>query len=85
MTTALLAPTVGGGIAAASSGLAYAAPVLMALTDTLWAAVALIAAGGVVAIARPRPGIARQAHVTQHITATGCLAGHRATSISAEP
>ncbi|MFD7398961.1 hypothetical protein ACFV60_28475 [Streptomyces virginiae] len=71
-TTALLAPTVGGGIAAASAGLAYAAPGLIALTEALWAAVALIAAGAVVAVARPRRGADRPAtHITQHVTATG--------------
>ncbi|MEU6398607.1 hypothetical protein ABZ867_16755 [Streptomyces cinnamoneus] len=71
-TTALLAPTVGGGIAAASAGLAYAAPGLIALTEALWATVALIAAGALVAIARPRRRAARPTtHITQHITATG--------------
>lgn len=48
-TTALLAPTVGAGIAAAGFGISYAAPGLIAMTDALWAAIALIAAG------RPRP------------------------------
>ncbi|MFB7255738.1 hypothetical protein [Streptomyces nojiriensis] len=71
-TTALLAPTVGGGIAAASAGLAYAAPGLIALTEALWATVALIAAGAVVAMARPRRSAARPTtHITQHVTATG--------------
>ncbi|MFB7261079.1 hypothetical protein ACFCXH_02815 [Streptomyces nojiriensis] len=71
-TTALLAPTVGGGIAAASAGLAYAAPGLIALAEALWAAVALIAAGAVVAVARPRRSTARPTtHITQHVTATG--------------
>nr|WP_234351354.1 hypothetical protein [Streptomyces sp. XY413] len=71
-TTALLAPTVGGGIAAASAGLAYAAPGLIALTEALWATVALIAAGAVVALARPRRSTARPTtHITQHVTATG--------------
>ncbi|MFJ7203260.1 hypothetical protein ACIQWR_06975 [Streptomyces sp. NPDC098789] len=69
-TTALLAPTIGGGIAAAGFGIAYAAPGLIALTEALWAVVALIAAGAVLAFARPRRG--RPAtHITQHITATG--------------
>ncbi|WP_078995323.1 hypothetical protein [Streptomyces sp. XY66] len=70
-TTALLAPTVGGGIGAASIGLAYAAPGLIALTEALWAAVALIAAGGAALFlgrARRTPG---STHITQHITATG--------------
>lgn len=71
-TTALLAPTVGGGIAAGGFGIAYAAPGLIALTEALWATVALIAAGAVIAIARPRRGTARATtHITQHITATG--------------
>ncbi|MET3986489.1 hypothetical protein [Streptomyces sp. PvR034] len=71
-TTALLAPTLGGGIAAAGFGIAYAAPGLIALTDALWAVVALIAAGAVLAFARPRRGRGRPAtHITQHITATG--------------
>ncbi|GGO49386.1 hypothetical protein GCM10012287_26620 [Streptomyces daqingensis] len=71
-TTALLAPTVGTGVAVAGVGLSYAAPGLIAMTDALWAAVALIAAGGAAAAAlikrcrRPAP-----AHITQHITATG--------------
>ncbi|MFI9026936.1 hypothetical protein [Streptomyces sp. NPDC053560] len=71
-TTALLAPTVGGGIAVAGVGVSYAAPGLIAMTDALWAAVALIAAGGGAALAllkrcrRPIP-----APITQNITATG--------------
>ncbi|MCJ1678306.1 hypothetical protein MTF65_13305 [Streptomyces sp. APSN-46.1] len=70
-TTALLAPTVGGGIAAASIGLAYAAPGLIALTEALWAAVALIAAGGAaLLLARTRRAPATT-HITQHITSTG--------------
>lgn len=71
-TTALLAPTVGGGIAAASAGIAYAAPGLIALTEALWATVALIAAGAVITLARPRRGAGRPTtHITQHVTATG--------------
>ncbi|MFB9581722.1 hypothetical protein [Streptomyces goshikiensis] len=71
-TTALLAPTVGGGIAAAGYGIAYAAPGLSALTEALWATVALIAAGALVAIARPRRSTNRPTtHITQNITATG--------------
>ncbi|MER7511555.1 hypothetical protein ABTX82_24840 [Streptomyces lavendulae] len=71
-TTALLAPTVGGGIAAAGYGIAYAAPGLIAMTEALWATVALIAAGALVAIARPRRGSNRPTtHITQNITATG--------------
>lgn len=71
-TTALLAPTIGVGIAAAGVGLSYAAPGLIAMTEALWAAVALIAAGGITAAAltrrirRPAP-----ARITQNITASG--------------
>ncbi|WP_031071605.1 hypothetical protein [Streptomyces sp. NRRL S-118] len=74
-TTALLAPTIGGGVAAAGVGLSYAAPGLIAMSHALWATVALIAAG---AIALPvllgacrRGGKAGPPHVTQNITATG--------------
>ncbi|MEV6957378.1 hypothetical protein [Streptomyces sp. NPDC051183] len=70
-TTALLAPTVGGGIAAAGFGIAYAAPGLIALTEALWATVALIAAGAIALIARPRRSRRAPTHITQHITATG--------------
>ncbi|MFG2850214.1 hypothetical protein ACGFZ9_06015 [Streptomyces mirabilis] len=72
-TTALLAPTVGCGIAAASVGISYAAPGLIAMSHALWSAVALMAAG-VVAVptilraARRPTGPAR---ITQNITATG--------------
>lgn len=71
-TTALLVPTTGFGIGAAGVGLSYAAPGLIAMSHALWAAVALIAAGGGAAVAllkrcrRPAP-----AQITQHITATG--------------
>ncbi|MCJ0868913.1 hypothetical protein [Streptomyces sp. AP-93] len=76
-TTALLAPTVGGGIAAAGFGISYAAPGLIAMAEALWAAIALIAAGtlaplllraGRGAIGR---GAAPMQHVTQNITASG--------------
>ncbi|MFE1728613.1 hypothetical protein ACFW6X_00395 [Streptomyces bacillaris] len=81
-TTALLTPTIGGGIAAAGIGLSYAAPGLIAMSQALWSAVALIAAG---AIALPillrttrgtgtRGGTAASrttTHITQNITATG--------------
>ncbi|MFJ4781681.1 hypothetical protein [Streptomyces sp. NPDC088762] len=75
-TTALLAPTVGGGIAAAGFGISYAAPGLIAMTDTLWAAIALIAAGTLAPlILRTGRGTSRGAapvqHVTQNITASG--------------
>lgn len=74
-TTALLTPTIGGGIAAAGVGLSYAAPGLIAMSHALWATVALIAAG---VVALPLLlGIARRsrttapARITQNITATG--------------
>ncbi|MGW1767980.1 hypothetical protein ACWCQL_28540 [Streptomyces sp. NPDC002073] len=76
-TTALLAPTVGGGIAAAGFGITYAAPGLIAMTDTLWAAAAamttLIAAPFLWRTTRgtSRQGAAPVQHVTQNITASG--------------
>ncbi|MEU7551078.1 hypothetical protein AB0B01_01745 [Streptomyces sp. NPDC044571] len=76
-TTALLAPTVGAGIAAAGFGISYAAPGLIAMTDALWAAIALIAAGTLaplllgVSRSRAGRGAAPVQHVTQHITASG--------------
>ncbi|WP_407552741.1 hypothetical protein QOM21_22790 [Streptomyces sp. Pv4-95] len=74
--TALLAPTVGGGIAIAAVGLSAAAPGLVAVSHVLWSAVAAIAAGGVVAGAvigrvRARITAAQRPHITQHITASG--------------
>ncbi|WSP95596.1 hypothetical protein OG332_17920 [Streptomyces sp. NBC_01233] len=75
-TTALLAPTVGGGVAAAGFGISYAAPGLIAMTEALWAAIALIAAG-VIAPAllrttrRTGRGAAPVQHITQNITAPG--------------
>lgn len=71
-TTALLAPTVGFGIAAASVGISYAAPGLIAMSHALWSAVALIAAGVVaipVILRAARRGAPAQ--ITQNITATG--------------
>ncbi|MFG2293392.1 hypothetical protein [Streptomyces sp. NPDC048603] len=76
-TTALLAPTVGGGVAAAGFGIASAAPGLIAMTEALWAAVALIAAGAAAPLllraGRANPGhrAGPVQHVTQNITATG--------------
>ncbi|MER6047556.1 hypothetical protein ABT168_08835 [Streptomyces sp. NPDC001793] len=79
-STALLAPTVGGGIAIAAVGLSAAAPGLIAVSHVLWSAVATIAAGGAVAaavIGRIRARITaaqremQRPHITQHITATG--------------
>ncbi|MFJ1864089.1 hypothetical protein ACIOD1_05610 [Streptomyces sp. NPDC088097] len=76
-TTALLAPTLGGGIAAAGFGISYAAPGLIAMTEALWAAIALIAAGTLAPLflragrATSGRGGAPVQHVTQNITATG--------------
>ncbi|MGG7574756.1 hypothetical protein [Streptomyces sirii] len=79
-TTALLAPTVGGGIGMAAVGLSTAAPGLIAMSHALWSAVALIATGGTAAAVligrvRARLGAAQRPmerpHITQHITATG--------------
>lgn len=74
-TTALLVPTIGAGLGATCFGIHYAAPGLMAMTDALWATVALIATGGitvaaVVRAARRRPGTT----VHQHISANGWFA-----------
>ncbi|MET9853257.1 hypothetical protein ABZY57_09970 [Streptomyces sp. NPDC006450] len=76
-TTALLAPTVGGGIAAAGFGISYAAPGLIAMTEALWAAIALIAVGVIAPIllrtgrGAGGRGAAPAQHVTQNITASG--------------
>lgn len=74
-TTALLAPTVGGGIAAAGFGISYAAPGLTAITDALWAAIALIAGTLAPLLLRTTRGAGRGTapvqHVTQNITASG--------------
>ncbi|MFE6784156.1 hypothetical protein ACFVFF_18045 [Streptomyces sp. NPDC057680] len=77
-TTALLAPTVGGGVAAAGIGLSYAAPGLIAMSQALWSAAALIVAA-VIAVpvlfrtARraAASGSGSTTHITQNITATG--------------
>ncbi|MFE5900788.1 hypothetical protein ACFQ67_25730 [Streptomyces sp. NPDC056488] len=84
-TTALLAPTVGGGIAAGSIGLSHAAPGLIAMSHALWSAAALVVAA-VVAVpillrtARRATGTGTgpgtgqgggSTHITQNITATG--------------
>ncbi|MEU4065939.1 hypothetical protein AB0F25_26585 [Streptomyces wedmorensis] len=82
-TTALLAPTVGGGIAAAGIGLSYAAPGLIAMSHALWSAAALLVAA-VTAVPvllrtarRAATGSSRgggsgsTTHITQNITATG--------------
>lgn len=73
-TTALLTPTIGGGIAAAGIGLSYAATGLIAMSQALWSAVALIAAGAIalpVLLGISRRGRTGPAHITQNITATG--------------
>ncbi|MER6329220.1 hypothetical protein ABT298_07750, partial [Streptomyces sp. NPDC001034] len=72
-TTALVAPTVGFGIAAASVGLSYAAPGLIAMSHALWSAVALIAVGviAIPLILRTARRPAGPAQITQNITATG--------------
>ncbi|MEV5937958.1 hypothetical protein [Streptomyces sp. NPDC051994] len=73
-TTALLAPTVGFGIAASGIGLSYAAPGLIAMSHALWAAGALIVAtviGIPALISGARRRIAAPAQITQNITATG--------------
>ncbi|MBO0652813.1 hypothetical protein J1792_08440 [Streptomyces triculaminicus] len=76
-TTALLAPTVGGGIAAAGYGLSAAAPGLIAAAHALWAAAALLVLVplGAVAILRAVCGRPREEHTetTQivQVTATG--------------
>ncbi|MFI1948812.1 hypothetical protein ACH46F_33805 [Streptomyces virginiae] len=76
-TTALLAPTVGGGIAAAGFGISYAAPGVLAMAEALWAAVALIAAGALAPLLLRTTrrtcgrGAAPVQHVTQHISASG--------------
>ncbi|MFJ6247755.1 MULTISPECIES: hypothetical protein [unclassified Streptomyces] len=80
-TTALLAPTVGGGIAAGGIGLSYAAPGLIAMSHALWSAAALLVAA-VIAVpillrtARRATGTGAgqgggATHITQTITATG--------------
>ncbi|MFG3038570.1 hypothetical protein ACGFYZ_16905 [Streptomyces sp. NPDC048330] len=79
-TTALLAPTVGGGIAAAGIGLSYAAPGLIAMSHALWSAAALLVAA-VTAVPLLLRGTRRAAnggsggsgttHITQNITAGG--------------
>ncbi|WP_442807317.1 MULTISPECIES: hypothetical protein [unclassified Streptomyces] len=76
-TTALLTPTVGGGVAAAGIGLSHAAPGLIAMSQALWSAVALIAAAAVgvpvlLRLGRAATGTGRgSTHITQNITASG--------------
>ncbi|MEU2073973.1 hypothetical protein [Streptomyces sp. NPDC013489] len=89
-TTALLVPTVGGGVAAAGIGLSYAAPGLIAMSQALWSAAALIVAAVIavpvlVRTARRATGNGGRSgsttHITQNITATG-LFGRATGSIS---
>lgn len=78
-TTALLTPTIGGGIAAAGIGLSYAAPGLIAMSQALWSAVALIAAAAIgvpllLRLGRAATGTGTgtgTTHITQNITASG--------------
>ncbi|MFH9209968.1 hypothetical protein [Streptomyces globisporus] len=75
-TTALLTPTIGGGVAAAGIGISYAAPGLIAMSEALWAAVALIAAAvGVPVLLRLGRSAASAGrgttHITQNISASG--------------
>lgn len=73
-TTALLAPTVGFGIAAGGIGLSYAAPGLIAMSHALWAAGAFLVAAviGVPAlIGGARRRSAGPTQITQNITANG--------------
>ncbi|MFD7548546.1 hypothetical protein [Streptomyces sp. NPDC059816] len=73
-TTALLAPTVGGGIAAAGVGLSYAAPGLIAMTHALWSAAALLVAAVIaipVILRTTRQTPTASTHITQNITANG--------------
>ncbi|RCG20780.1 hypothetical protein DTL70_21130 [Streptomyces diacarni] len=73
-TTALLAPTLGAGIGAGGFGLSYAAPGVIAMTNALWAAVALIATGcGGAALLLGRWRNRAPAHITQNITAHGFM------------
>ncbi|MFH8620568.1 hypothetical protein ACH4A8_01470 [Streptomyces vietnamensis] len=80
-TTALLAPTVGGGTAAAGIGLSYAAPGLIAMSHALWSAAALVVAAVIAvpvllrtarrATSGGSDGPGTTTHITQNITATG--------------
>ncbi|MFF4293171.1 hypothetical protein ACFY0N_05875 [Streptomyces vinaceus] len=73
-TTALLAPTLGGGIGAAGIGISYAAPGLIAMADALWALAALVAAAATAPLllrSSRRQRAHTTTHITQHITAGG--------------
>ncbi|WEH37529.1 hypothetical protein PZB75_14650 [Streptomyces sp. AM 4-1-1] len=84
-TTALLAPTIGGGAAATGIGISYAAPGLIAMSQALWAAVALIAAAAIGIPTLLRVGRATTntrtgtTHITQNITATGMFGNANGT------
>ncbi|MFE7117231.1 hypothetical protein ACFU99_17655 [Streptomyces sp. NPDC057654] len=75
--TALLAPTIGGGMAAAGFGVSLAAPGLSALSSTLWAGAGFLAAVGICgaalvrAVRRRMTDAAAPTHITQHIEAHG--------------
>ncbi|MEU9701964.1 hypothetical protein [Streptomyces sp. NPDC047981] len=80
-TTALLAPTVGAGVAAAGIGLSYAVPGLIAMSQALWSAAALLVAAVIAiplllrtgrrAVGSSGSGGRTTTHITQNITATG--------------
>ncbi|MER6475781.1 hypothetical protein [Streptomyces filamentosus] len=83
-TTALLAPSVGGGVAAGGIGLSYAAPGLIAMSHALWSAAALLVAAVIavpLALRTARRALTGDSgsggtvrtttHITQNITATG--------------
>ncbi|MET8969173.1 hypothetical protein [Streptomyces hydrogenans] len=83
-TTALLAPTVGGGTAAAGIGLSYAAPGLIAMSHALWSAAVLFVAAVIAVPVLLRAGrraitgdsggggsVRTTTHITQNITSTG--------------
>ncbi|WP_424213577.1 hypothetical protein ACN20G_16650 [Streptomyces sp. BI20] len=85
-TTALLAPTVGGGIGAAGIGISYAAPGVLAMAEALWALVALIAAGAALPLllragrrGTTGGGPAHHTHIHQSITATGLFGRAKGT------
>ncbi|MFE3579576.1 hypothetical protein [Streptomyces vinaceus] len=75
-TTALLAPTLGGGIGAAGIGISYAAPGVLAMAHAFWALAALVAAGSLAPFLLRTgrgtgPGPAQIQHITQNISASG--------------
>ncbi|MEU1822639.1 hypothetical protein ABZ502_09320 [Streptomyces abikoensis] len=73
-TTALLAPTIGGGIAAAGYGLSAAAPGLAAMSQLLWPIAALAAAcplagAALIRAVRSRTTETQPQQITQNIHA----------------